>query len=145
MNKKQCRDALDLYKKFLIRMDRVGEFLKVAEVSYKYNLNTNIANIIKDKLNIFFSLQNVGIDKGDIPDLTKVRALKILFIISLSRYTVYDKGLFNYLYLIIGHHFEELLKMSEKNQLFNRQSNIFICFFLLHYWQVITSLIILTR
>ncbi|XP_067206258.1 phosphatidylinositol-binding clathrin assembly protein unc-11 isoform X5 [Linepithema humile] len=45
MNKKQCRDALDLYKKFLIRMDRVGEFLKVAE--------------------------NVGIDKGDIPDLTK--------------------------------------------------------------------------
>lgn len=29
MNKKNCRDALDLYKKFLIRMDRVGEFLKV--------------------------------------------------------------------------------------------------------------------
>ncbi|XP_044734602.1 phosphatidylinositol-binding clathrin assembly protein LAP-like isoform X2 [Chrysoperla carnea] len=45
MNKKQCREALDLYKKFLIRMDRVSEFLKVAE--------------------------NVGIDKGDIPDLTK--------------------------------------------------------------------------
>ena len=52
MNKKQCREALDLYKKFLIRMDRVGEFLKVAE--------------------------NVGIDKGEIPDLTKVRCLKIL-------------------------------------------------------------------
>jgi len=32
MNKKQARDALDLYKKFLVRMDRVGEFLKVAEV-----------------------------------------------------------------------------------------------------------------
>lgn len=45
MNKKQCREGLDLYKKFLIRMDRVGEFLKVAE--------------------------NIGIDKGDIPDLTK--------------------------------------------------------------------------
>lgn len=45
MNKKQCKEALDLYKKFLIRMDRVAEFLKVAE--------------------------NVGIDKGDIPDLTK--------------------------------------------------------------------------
>ncbi|XP_076274065.1 phosphatidylinositol-binding clathrin assembly protein LAP-like isoform X2 [Rhynchophorus ferrugineus] len=45
LNKKQCREALDLYKKFLIRMDRVGEFLKVAE--------------------------NIGIDKGDIPDLTK--------------------------------------------------------------------------
>ena len=34
MNKKQCRDALDLYKKFLTRMDRVGEFLKVAEVQH---------------------------------------------------------------------------------------------------------------
>ncbi|XP_046435375.1 phosphatidylinositol-binding clathrin assembly protein LAP isoform X12 [Neodiprion virginianus] len=45
MNKKQCRDALDLYRKFLTRMNSVGEFLKVAE--------------------------NVGIDKGDIPDLTK--------------------------------------------------------------------------
>lgn len=32
MNKKQCKDALDLYKKFLVRMDRVAEFLKVAEV-----------------------------------------------------------------------------------------------------------------
>lgn len=45
MNKKHARDALDLYKKFLIRMDRVAEFLKVAE--------------------------SVGIDKGDIPDLAK--------------------------------------------------------------------------
>ncbi|KAL3284339.1 hypothetical protein HHI36_018503 [Cryptolaemus montrouzieri] len=45
MNKKQCKEALDIYKKFLIRMDRVSEFLKVAE--------------------------NVGIDKGNIPDLTK--------------------------------------------------------------------------
>ena len=32
MNKKNARDALDIYKRFLIRMDRVGEFLKVAEV-----------------------------------------------------------------------------------------------------------------
>lgn len=45
MNKKQCKDALDFYKRFLVRMDRVAEFLKVAE--------------------------NVGIDKGDIPDLTR--------------------------------------------------------------------------
>merc|ERR1712235_234472 len=45
MNKKNARDALDVYKKFLIRMDRVADFLKVAE--------------------------NVGIDKGDIPDLAK--------------------------------------------------------------------------
>lgn len=33
MNKKNARDALDIYKKFLIRMDRVADFLKVAEVS----------------------------------------------------------------------------------------------------------------
>ncbi|KYM80950.1 Phosphatidylinositol-binding clathrin assembly protein LAP [Atta colombica] len=58
MNKKQCRDALDLYKKFLIRMDRVGEFLKVAEDLYVKAINN-----VKDN--------NVGIDKGDIPDLTK--------------------------------------------------------------------------
>lgn len=38
MNKKQCKDALDLYKKFLVRMDRVGEFLKVAEVRYTKSL-----------------------------------------------------------------------------------------------------------
>lgn len=37
MNKKQCKDALDLYKKFLVRMDRVAEFLKVAEVGSKRN------------------------------------------------------------------------------------------------------------
>lgn len=45
MNKKHCKEALDIYKKFLVRMDKVAEFLKVAE--------------------------NVGIDKGDIPDLAK--------------------------------------------------------------------------
>lgn len=45
MNKKQAREALDIYKKFLICMDRVGDFLKVAE--------------------------NVGIAKDDIPDLAK--------------------------------------------------------------------------
>lgn len=54
MNKKQCREALDLYKKFLIRMDRVGEFLKVAE--------------------------NVGIDKGEIPDLTKVTNIALAYL-----------------------------------------------------------------
>ncbi|XP_076444683.1 phosphatidylinositol-binding clathrin assembly protein-like isoform X3 [Babylonia areolata] len=48
MNKKQCKDGLDLYKKFLVRMEKVSEFLKVAE--------------------------NVGIDKGDIPDLAKAPA-----------------------------------------------------------------------
>lgn len=64
MNKKQCRDALDLYKKFLTRMDRVGEFLKVAEVG------TRIA-FFASKINNFLLLKNIGIDKGDIPDLTK--------------------------------------------------------------------------
>lgn len=43
--KRECREALELYKKFLIRMDRVGDFLKTAEA--------------------------VGIDKGEIPDLTR--------------------------------------------------------------------------
>lgn len=39
MNKKNARDALDLYKKFLIRMDRVADFLKVAEVSFFFFSN----------------------------------------------------------------------------------------------------------
>lgn len=44
-SKREAREALELYKKFLVRMDRVAEFLKTAEA--------------------------VGIDKGDIPDLTR--------------------------------------------------------------------------
>ncbi|XP_078699388.1 phosphatidylinositol-binding clathrin assembly protein LAP-like isoform X48 [Branchiostoma floridae x Branchiostoma belcheri] len=48
MNKKQCKEGLDTYKKFLIRMDKVSDFLKTAE--------------------------QVGIDKGEIPDLTKAPA-----------------------------------------------------------------------
>lgn len=43
MNKKHCREGLDLYKRFLARMEDVGEFLKIAE--------------------------RIGVDKGDIPDL----------------------------------------------------------------------------
>lgn len=49
LQKKQCREALEFYKKFLVRTDRVEEFLKVAE--------------------------NIGVDKGDIPDLTRVSYL----------------------------------------------------------------------
>lgn len=30
-NKKQAREALEIYKKFLIRMNKVAEFLKIAE------------------------------------------------------------------------------------------------------------------
>lgn len=33
MKKGQCKDALEIYKRFLTRMTRVSEFLKVAEVS----------------------------------------------------------------------------------------------------------------
>ncbi|MCJ8742505.1 hypothetical protein PDJAM_G00082850 [Pangasius djambal] len=45
MKKAQCKDGLDIYKKFLTRMTRISEFLKVAE--------------------------QVGIDRGDIPDLSQ--------------------------------------------------------------------------
>lgn len=50
MNKKSCKDGLDIYKKFITRMDRVSDFLKVAE--------------------------DVGFDKDDIPDLSKVGRIK---------------------------------------------------------------------
>lgn len=33
MNRKQCKEALDLYKKFVTRMEGVEKFFKVAEVS----------------------------------------------------------------------------------------------------------------
>ena len=71
MNKKNCKEALDIYKKFLDRTDNVSAFLKVAEVS-KVILLYSI--YIKDSiiLNIF---QASGIDKSDIPDLTKVKKL----------------------------------------------------------------------
>lgn len=32
MNQQQCKHALDIYKKFIARMDRVRAFLRVAEV-----------------------------------------------------------------------------------------------------------------
>lgn len=34
MKKNQCKEGLDIYKKFLTRMTRISEFLKVAEVKY---------------------------------------------------------------------------------------------------------------
>lgn len=33
MKKVQCKEGLDIYKKFLTRMTRISEFLQVAEVS----------------------------------------------------------------------------------------------------------------
>lgn len=61
MKKGQCKDALEIYKRFLTRMTRVSEFLKVAEVSniklcWEYNsiilfhvsgVNNNIYNQAK--------------------------------------------------------------------------------------------------
>ena len=38
MNKKSCKEALEIYKKFLSRMDSVKEFLKVAEVGNEWLL-----------------------------------------------------------------------------------------------------------
>ena len=32
MTRKQCKEGLDIYKKFVVRMDGVARFLKVAEV-----------------------------------------------------------------------------------------------------------------
>ena len=49
MNKKNCRDALDQYKKFLIRMDRVAEFLKVAEVRLEKYSNVSCHTYYKPK------------------------------------------------------------------------------------------------
>jgi len=34
MKKGQCKEALEIYKKFLTRMTRVSEFLKIAEVNH---------------------------------------------------------------------------------------------------------------
>lgn len=46
MKKTQCKEGLDIYKKFLTRMTRISEFLKVAEVSYACLLTDTPALII---------------------------------------------------------------------------------------------------
>lgn len=48
MKKGQCKDALEIYKRFLTRMTRVSEFLKVAEVSNKkpfWKCNTQVSEV----------------------------------------------------------------------------------------------------
>ena len=62
MNKKNCKEALEVYKKFLARMDSVKEFLKVAEVGkiiglrlYLYSLCTCILEIVIKSLNFIAS------------------------------------------------------------------------------------------
>jgi hypothetical protein len=50
MNKKHCREALDIYKKFVDRTDKVSHFLKVAEVSsdsFSDQRNINEKKIIR--------------------------------------------------------------------------------------------------
>lgn len=43
MKKNQCKEGLDIYKKFLTRMTRISEFLKVAEVNYlKLTVSLNL-------------------------------------------------------------------------------------------------------
>lgn len=57
MNKKQCKDALDLYKRFLVRMDKVGEFLKVAEVSHSFSTElVSISTTVSNASVLFFLL-----------------------------------------------------------------------------------------
>ena len=34
MSRKQCKEALDIYKKFVVRMDGVANFLRTAEVMW---------------------------------------------------------------------------------------------------------------
>ncbi|KAM6056799.1 phosphatidylinositol-binding clathrin assembly protein-like isoform 4-T6 [Theristicus caerulescens] len=61
MKKNQCKEGLDIYKKFLARMTKLSEFLKVAE--------------------------QVGIDQGDIPDLTQEQRLREISVVSNSTST----------------------------------------------------------
>lgn len=42
MKKNQCKDALDIYKKFLYRMTKLSEFLKVAEVLFLFVINKHV-------------------------------------------------------------------------------------------------------
>ena len=49
MNKKQCRESLDIYKKFIERTDRVSQYLKIAEVIVKF-----IFELFKEKESISF-------------------------------------------------------------------------------------------
>ncbi|RXM29426.1 Phosphatidylinositol-binding clathrin assembly protein [Acipenser ruthenus] len=67
MKKIQCKEGLDIYKKFLTRMTRISEFLKVAE--------------------------QVGIDKGDIPDLSQGQhSLKCCLITCKYRHIFHQSG-----------------------------------------------------
>lgn len=71
MKKVQCKEGLDVYKKFLTRMTRISEFLKVAEVSgAAVDPRGSDRNGRHPDASVL--LQQVGIDRGDIPDLSQV-------------------------------------------------------------------------
>lgn len=71
MKKVQCKEGLDVYKKFLTRMTRISEFLKVAEVSgAAVDVRRSDRNDRYPDVSVL--LQQVGIDRGDIPDLSQV-------------------------------------------------------------------------
>ncbi|TWW74257.1 Phosphatidylinositol-binding clathrin assembly protein [Takifugu flavidus] len=70
MKKVQCKEGLDVYKKFLTRMTRISEFLKVAEVSgAAVDPRGSDRNGRYPDASVL--LQQVGIDRGDIPDLSQ--------------------------------------------------------------------------
>lgn len=52
MKKNQCKEGLDIYKKFLTRMTRISEFLKVAEVNLS---QPNFALYLKQLIKCLFS------------------------------------------------------------------------------------------
>lgn len=47
MKKTQCKEGLDIYKKFLTRMTRISEFLKVAEVATRSDISCFCLKLIK--------------------------------------------------------------------------------------------------
>ncbi len=53
MKKGQCKDALEIYKRFLTRMIRVSEFLKIAEVNIVFYM---VALFIKCSLKNAFAV-----------------------------------------------------------------------------------------
>lgn len=67
MKKVQCKEALDIYKKFLTRMTRISEFLKVAEVSQDCrpaNQGACHASDSPSKSDLFSSCSKSGLIEG---------------------------------------------------------------------------------
>lgn len=93
MKKTQCKEGLDIYKKFLTRMTRISEFLKVAEVCCVGVSLLWPRPRRRLKRDSFSSQQQVGIDRGDIPDLSQVS--------SAGNTTLFFTASSSYLFLIL--------------------------------------------